>query len=270
MSSMELEIKIKNVNEKDLIAKIESLGGNYISTSNQYLYLYDLKYINQRFFTDLYEYNHETSLKKDVCLSRIKNLFFEIDQILTAEDISFLQNNYNAKNLSSLFNFKNIGKILNDSSLLSFLDKFKSTPKKWIRLRKTVEEKLNGEINISSTLTVKHILKDDISGIQQMKETEIIVDSFDETNDLLECIGFSHRGYQEKRIVKCILENYEIDIETWPGLPTYFEVEGKDKKDLEYILNLLGYSFDEAFSCTADEFYKEIGIDANNIRELKF
>lgn len=62
----------------------------------------------------------------------------------------------------------------------------------------------------------------------------------------------------------------EIDIDTWPGLPTYFEVEGKDKNDLVEILNLLGYSFEEAVSCTVDEIYKEVGIDINNMKELKF
>ena len=52
--------------------------------------------------------------------------------------------------------------------------------------------------------------------------------------------------------------------------PTYFEIEGKDKNDLENILNILGYSFADTISCTVDEIYKEKGIDINNIKELKF
>ena len=103
-----------------------------------------------------------------------------------------------------------------------------------------------------------------------MKETEILVNSLEETNEFLENIGFSYRSYQEKKRVKYILNEHEIDIDTWPGLPTYFEVEGKDKNDLVKILNLLGYSFEEAVSCTADEIYKTMGIDINNMKELKF
>ena len=49
MSNMELEMKILNINEKELSRKIEKLGGKYISTSKQYLYVYDLMYINQRY-----------------------------------------------------------------------------------------------------------------------------------------------------------------------------------------------------------------------------
>lgn len=47
-------------------------------------------------------------------------------------------------------------------------------------------------------------------------------------------------------------------------------VEGKDRNDLDKILHLLGYSFEIAVSCTVDEIYKEIGMDINNMKELKF
>ena len=66
------------------------------------------------------------------------------------------------------------------------------------------------------------------------------------------------------------MNEHEIDIDTWPRLLTYFEVEGKDKNDLEKILNLLGYSFEDAVSCTVDEIYQTIGMDINNMKELKF
>lgn len=273
MSNMELEMKIRNVNEQDLAQKIENLGGKYISTSKQFLYVYDLMYINQRYYADLYELNHETNqLRKNINLNKIKNLFFEIDQLLTDEDISFIKHNFNVKNLSSIFKLQidNIESILNSETLKLFLDKFKMTPKKWVRLRKTIETKEDGITKESTTLTIKHILKNDESGIQQMKETEILVNSLEETNEFLENIGFSYRSYQEKKRVKYILNEHEIDIDTWPELPTYFEVEGKDKNDLVKILNLLGYSFEEAVSCTVDEIYKAIGIDINNMKELKF
>ena len=135
--------------------------------------------------------------------------------------------------------------------------------------RKTIEKTQDKKIE-SVTLTVKHILKANETNIQQMQETEIRVNSFEETNELLEKIGFFHRSYQEKKREKYILNEHEIDIDTWPGIPTYFEVEGKDKKDLEEILNILGYSFDDAISCTVDEIYRKIGMDINNMSELKF
>lgn len=273
MSNMELEMKIKNVNEKDLSEKIEKLGGKYISTSKQFLYVYDLMYINQRYLADLYEFNNETNeLRKNINFKKIENLFYEIDQLLSNDDIEYLKNEFNIDNLSNIFKLQtnSIEQVLNSTTLISFLNKFQKTPKKWIRLRKTVEENANKEFKETTTLTIKHVLKNNGSGIQQMQETEIIVNSFEETNELLENLGFSYRSYQEKRRVKYFLDEHEIDIDTWPGLPTYFEVEGKDRNDLDKILNLLGYSFENAVSCTVDEIYKEIGMDINNMKELKF
>ena len=51
-----------------------------------------------------------------------------------------------------------IEKILNDKNLLNFIDNYKMTPKKWIRLRKSVEENANGNQKETTTLTIKHIL----------------------------------------------------------------------------------------------------------------
>ena len=37
MSSMELEVKVLNINEEELVNKIKESGGKYISSSQQYL-----------------------------------------------------------------------------------------------------------------------------------------------------------------------------------------------------------------------------------------
>lgn len=160
--------------------------------------------------------------------------------------------------------------ILNSKELKEFINKYKSTPKKWVRLRKTIEKKEKGKIKEKTTLTIKHILKDNESNIQQMQETEIEVSSFEETNEVLEKLGFSYRSHQEKRREKYILNEHEIDIYTWSKLLPYIEIEGKDKNDIENILNVLGYTLKDTISCTVDEIYKKIGLDINNMKELKF
>lgn len=272
MSNMELELKIQNINQEELASKIIKLGGQYISSSEQFLSVYDLPYINQRYNSSLYELNNEKiELRKEIALNKIKKLFEEIDQLINTEERSYLKRYFDIEKLSEIFNLNTdeIIKILNSSEMIDLVNNYKATPKKWIRLRKTIEKTQDKKIE-SVTLTVKHILKANETNIQQMQETEIKVDSFEETNELLEKIGFFHRSYQEKKREKYILNEHEIDIDTWPGIPTYFEVEGKDKKDLEEILNTLGYSFDDAISCTVDEIYRKIGMDINNMSELKF
>lgn len=100
MSSMELEVKILNINEEELVNKIKKAGGKYISSSQQYLRVYDLTYINQRYYSNLYELNNENiELRKDIALAKIKNLFQEIDQLLSDGEIDFLKRNFKIINL---------------------------------------------------------------------------------------------------------------------------------------------------------------------------
>ena len=76
-------------------------------------------------------------------------------------------------------------------------------------------------------------MADNGTGIQQMLETEIEVPSIKEANGLLEALGYSYKSYQEKERITYVLDEYELDIDTWPGIPTYVEVEGKSEEDLE-------------------------------------
>lgn len=108
------------------------------------------------------------------------------------------------------------------------------------------------------------------TNFQQMLETEVNVPSIEEANELLEALGFSYKSYQEKERITYELDGYEIDIDSWPGIPTYFEIEGNSKEELEPILNKLGYSYEEAVSCTADQVYEKYGKTMFDKRTLKF
>ena len=262
MGRMELEVKVLCINETEIINKIENLGGKFVEKSNQYLYTYDLPTIYGRFIDILTQLNNpESEMKKEVSISKLKLLFFEIDNLLTEENKIELESIIKTNNLISLLEKENLIEILNKKELINFLEKFHNNSKKWIRLRKT---------NKKTTLTVKHILAENDTSLQQMMETEIEVPSIKEANDFLQALGYSHKSYQEKRRISYILNNHEIDIDTWPGLPTYMEIEGEGEEDLNKILNLLGYSMKDTVSCTVDEIYRNIGVDCLNIRELKF
>lgn len=141
------------------------------------------------------------------------------------------------------------------------MKRYGNNDKKWIRVRQT---------NDKVTIAVKHILASDNSHLQQLMENEIEVASINQANSLLEALGFSYKSYQEKRRVTYLLDNHEIDIDTWPGIPTYFEVEGTSYDDLVAILDRLGYTIEDTISCTADEVYEKYGKSMFDKRELLF
>lgn len=130
---------------------------------------------------------------------------------------------------------------------------------KWIRLR------TNGA---TTTLTYKSIKSDTINGT---KEIEIEVSDFEKTNELLEKMGYKNKGYQENNRIQYILNNTEIDIDTWPMIPTYMEIEGKSEEEVIQTSKILNVDESKITMLNCKDIYEEkYGIDIDTIKELKF
>lgn len=128
---------------------------------------------------------------------------------------------------------------------------------KWIRLR------TNGE---KTTLTIKNIVTSSIDGTQEL---EVSVDDFSKTNRLLEELGFQAKGYQENRRVQYLLDGVEVDIDYWPLIPTYMEIEGKSEEEVYQIVDKLGIARDKIVTKDVDSIYKNYGFNLEEIYELK-
>ena len=132
-------------------------------------------------------------------------------------------------------------------------------PQKWIRLR------TNGN---KTTLTIKNIESTKIDGT---KETEIEVSDFDTTNEILRELGYEPRGIQENKRIKYNLNGVEVDIDTWPKIPTYLEIEGSSETEVYNTLEQLGIPKEKATSLDVQSIYKEIyGIDLDKEPNLAF
>lgn len=129
----------------------------------------------------------------------------------------------------------------------------------WIRLRS------NGE---KSTLTYKNIENNNINGT---KELEIEVSNFEQTNQMLNILGYKSKAYQENKRIRYILNGVEIDIDSWPLIPTYMEIEGNSIEEIKKIEQLLEIDPEKVTTLNCKNIYKEVyGIDIDKIDELKF
>ena len=107
--------------------------------------------------------------------------------------------------------------------------------------------------------------------ISGTKEVEFEVEDFDKANEFLEKIGFENRSYQENERIQYTLNNVEIDIDSWPMIPTYMEIEGKSEEDVINMKRILEVNEIKVTTLNCDDIYKKIyGIDISNIKELKF
>lgn len=130
---------------------------------------------------------------------------------------------------------------------------------KWIRLR------TNGK---KATLAYKDIVSSTIDGT---KEVEFEIEDFDKANEFLERIGFESRSYQENKRIQYVLNNVEIDIDSWPMIPTYMEIEGESEEEIINIKNILNVDESKVTALNCDDVYKQIyNIDISKIKELKF
>lgn len=262
MGKLELEVKVLNIDKKKFTQKLESLGAKCLGEVKQVLYTYDLPTIYGRFVDLVTQINTaKQKIQYDAALSKLKLFFFEVDNLLKEEEKDLLEDILHERKLMTILDRDDVKAVLNDKALEQFFQKFYNNDKKWIRLRQT---------NDKTTLAVKHILAADETNLQQMLETEMEVPNLEIANSMLEALGFSYKSYQEKIRVRYLLDQYEIDIDSWPNIPTYFEVEGKDEHSLEQILQKLGYNLEDAVSCTADEVYRMYGKSMFDERELKF
>ncbi len=119
-----------------------------------------------------------------------------------------------------------------------------------------------------ATLAYKDIVSNTIDGT---KEVEFEIEDVEKANEFLERIGFESRSYQENNRIQYILNGVEIDIDSWPMIPTYMEIEGNSEEEVLNVQKLLGIEGDKVTALNCDDIYRQIyNIDISTIKELKF
>ena len=129
---------------------------------------------------------------------------------------------------------------------------------KFIRVRD------NGEV---VTITYKDKTIRTISGT---KELEMVVSDFDKANELLNILGYNNGHYVENRRITYELEDAEFDIDTYPGIPTYMEIEGKDEETVNKYIDLLKLNDNEQTCDSLFKVYARYGLDISDKRDLVF
>lgn len=117
------------------------------------------------------------------------------------------------------------------------------------------------------------IFKQKVNGNQGVKseiEISVLIQEEEWSNvvTLLAGLGLSRIVLQEKKRVSYSYPPFRYDIDTWPGVPTYLEVEAPSPEEVIAAIALLGISQDQALSISAAEVFEMYGIE--NPRHLVF
>ncbi len=121
----------------------------------------------------------------------------------------------------------------------------------WLRLR---------DEGTRATLTLKHVT--DATVIDGTTEIETEVGDPHAMAEILHGLGLREVRYQENYREEWRLHDIVFDIDTWPGLPTFVEIEGPDEATVRRAASLLGFDYAEARFGSVDEIYRsETGRD---------
>lgn len=134
----------------------------------------------------------------------------------------------------------------------------------WVRLRDEGEK---------VTLTFKKRLTNDfhsLKGDDGMYEKETVVEDFDATREILLKIGLIEKMYQENKRTRYLVDGVECDIDTWPLLNPYLEIEGKSWDEVYRVAEKLGFKKEEAKIFSANQIYRLKGLDDRNYTRLTF
>ena len=136
---------------------------------------------------------------------------------------------------------------------------------KWLRVRTDGKE---------TTLTYKERLgvKSNDTSIPDdgMKEVEVIVDNFEKTCEIIKSIGFVLKHEAKNKRVRYEKSDVVYDIDSWPQIPTYVEIESTSLQKAKDAADDLGFNGDEGIICSVNQVYKKYGINLHDYKSITF
>ena len=133
-----------------------------------------------------------------------------------------------------------------------------SEDQSWVRLRQD---------DVKTTLAVKVRTGNGVKGVA---ETEVRVDSFINTKQILDRMHLKFVAWQENKRTAYQLGELEFCVDTWPLLPPHLEIEGPDEAAVKKGVTLLGYSLAQTTTKTMVEIYKDNGLNLHQYKKLTF
>jgi adenylate cyclase class 2 len=103
-----------------------------------------------------------------------------------------------------------------------------------------------------------------------MEESEVTVSDFEETAAIMKRLGMVEKFYEENRRIEYILDGVKIDIDRFPLLRPYVEIEGKSWEEVEKISKKIGMKWEEKIIISTMQIYERNGIKERDYEVLTF
>lgn len=135
----------------------------------------------------------------------------------------------------------------------------------WLRLRDEGER-----VTLSYKKRLGADAHDGTTNDTGMKEIEIEVSNFDETALLLFSLGFIEKHYVENKRIRWIKDGVEFDIDTYPELEPYLEVEAESWEKIDSAIGWLELNPADKKIFSTAQVYALKGINTSDYVRLTF
>lgn len=68
--------------------------------------------------------------------------------------------------------------------------------------------------------------------VRKVEEINVLVDDYEKTKRLFESLGLTCYAHQDKKRASWKLAGVQFDMDTYPGVPTYLEIEAGSEKEI--------------------------------------
>jgi adenylate cyclase, class 2 len=119
-------------------------------------------------------------------------------------------------------------------------------------------QKISGWVRVRDegnkvTLSYKQLNDRSLHGT---KEVSITVLDFEDTCNFLESIGMKQKSYQVTKRESWLLDNVEVEIDSWPWIPQYVELEGSSEESVRSVASKLGLEWNKALHGSVEVAYQ--------------
>lgn len=135
----------------------------------------------------------------------------------------------------------------------------------WLRLR----DEGDGRISLSWK---QRLGMSDKKGANDtgMEEIEVGLDNFDKMVLMIQRLGFVEKHYAEKKRIRWKKDDTEFDIDFYPELEPYLEIETTSWEKIDEATAWLGLNKDDRKIFSANQVYALKGINVSDLQQITF
>lgn len=274
--SREIELKLLEVHPEELGERLRKVGARSLGSELQRIFTYDFPpywSVVPGLTETLSRGSDVTLATRDAALKRMAALLVDLEDLLDAGTKEIIVGGGRGAGAISL------PAAWQRSTEKGEEQEFKArlteatrhlgvNPNKWVRLRSRKD---------GATIAVKQIFgrrvlethrEHDVAAVE---EVEVTVGDFEGGKALLEALGFFPKNYQEKRRTRYTFgESVAVDVDQWPLIPAYAEIEALTLEEVLEVGRLIGARPEDFCSMNADDVFAHYGLNMYDYKELKF